>query len=294
VPAGGMLPAHPSMRQVATAVIAALAVVWGQYHLYDKAQYRGIALQNKMYFDQCKAMVDKLKSDPANLLASWKNGESCSIPLRPDEAIRTNAAPGEATSHVVVFSDLECPSCKRFAIMLERDIQPLFDNKLSIIYRHHPLNSECNPRVARTMHTHACEAAKMAEAARVIGGAEKFWLAHDHLFNEQTELEKGRADATWLAQRIGVSVDELEVTMESPEILERIEQDIAQATTCNVRSTPTVFIDGKLVDTIARNDIKFWDQLANEFWAKQGVSRPDHTHLDSAKIKSNEPGISDR
>lgn len=282
--------AHPSFRLVAMTSFAALALVWGQYHLYDKANFRSVALYNKNAFNQCRAMIDKLKSEPANLLASWKNGETCPIPLRPDDAIRTDAAPGEPSLEVVAFSDLECPSCKRFAVFFERDVQQLFDHKLSLVFRHHPLNSECNPRVARTMHPHACEAARLAEAARVLGGAEKFWLAHDLLFRDQAKLEKGNVSTEWFAQRVGVSVDELEVTMASPEIMERIQQDIGQATSCNVRATPTVFVDGKLVDTIARSEIKFWDQLADSFWAGAGLPRPEHTRLSAKSATQDNQG----
>jgi uncharacterized membrane protein len=268
---------YPSYRHVLAGLFAALVVVWGQYQLFDKAVYAGEKARVEYDFQQCVQIVNKLKADPANLVAAWQNETPCDIAVAPDEPVRTDAEEGEPTMYVVAFSDLECPSCKRFAIHFERDIQPLFDHKLTLVFKHHPLDSTCNSRLRGSVHPHACEAAKMIEAAREVGGAEKFWYAHDHLFNHQNDLTQGKLNPDWLATQLQLDPAAFRRAMESSEVMERIKKDVAQAARCQVAATPTVFIDGKLVDTVPRNEIAFWDRLADLYWERAGVPRPEHT-----------------
>jgi uncharacterized membrane protein len=269
--------AYPAFRHVLAGLFAALVIVWGQYQLFDKVMYAGEKARIELDFQQCVQIVNKLKADPGNLLAAWERETQCDISIGADEPVRTNAEEGEPTMYVVAFSDLECPSCKRFADFFERDIQPLFDHKLSLVFKHHPLDSACNTRLRGSVHPHACQAAKMIEAACELGGAEKFWLAHDHLFSAQNDLAQGKINAEWLAARLQLDPGALQQAMESSEVAERIRKDIAQAAQCKVAATPTVFVDGRLVDTVPRNEIAFWDRLADEYWQRAGTPRPEHT-----------------
>ena len=98
----------------------------------------------------------------------------------------------QPTLDVVVFSDFECPSCKRFAAFLEEQAQPLFDGRIKTVFKHYPLDRTCNERVSQTVHQHACAAMSMAEAARLLGGNSAFWKAHDYLYKHLDTLAQGK------------------------------------------------------------------------------------------------------
>src|SRR5262249_2867566 len=91
------------------------------------------------------------------------------VPLRADHPVGGNAT---APHTVVVFSDFQCPACRGFAAMFERDISPALGSQLRLVYKHYPLDQDCNPGLRRTVHQNACEAAYAAEAARELGGTE--------------------------------------------------------------------------------------------------------------------------
>ena len=38
-----------------------------------------------------------------------------------------------------------------------------------------------------------------------------------------------------------------------------------------------MFIDGRKIDTLALNSVSFWDMLADRYWKKRNVTRPDST-----------------
>jgi protein-disulfide isomerase len=78
---------------------------------------------------------------------------------------------GETKVTVVVFSDMECPACKR-ADELMSGLNTMMGVKM--IFRHYPLS----------MHKHSQISARAVETARVMG---KGWEMIDLLFSKQEE-----------------------------------------------------------------------------------------------------------
>ena len=102
---------------------------------------------------QYKAAIDRIKGDTAQLARLWEMGETHDIHIRPDDAIRTQASPGEPTWSVVIFSDFECPSCKRVATILEEQAQPLFAPPIANLCNSQRLHTARNARATANMHT---------------------------------------------------------------------------------------------------------------------------------------------
>jgi len=89
-------------------------------------------------------------------------------------------------------------------------------------------------------HQQAMPAAKAAVAAGKQG---KFWEMHDEIFeNYRTLSDDFYAKA---AGEIGLDVEKFKKDMESPEVQELINSEMAEARTNDVRGTPTIFINGK-------------------------------------------------
>jgi len=180
---------------------------------------------------------------------------------------------------VVVFSDFECNSCRRLAEFLDRKARPLFGGSLRIVYKHYPLNSDCNPRTVGRMHKHACDAARLAEAARIIGGNDGFWHAHDSIFSNQALLKKGQLTSETLAQPLGMDHRKLLDAANADSVEERIVADVALGMRCGVTSTPALFINEKRVETLAADSIGFWDALADLYWKNVKITRPESTRI---------------
>lgn len=179
---------------------------------------------------------------------------SAAIPLRPDDPVRGDPA---APHTAVVFSDFQCPACRGFAEFFESQVLPAMGDRLRIVYKHFPLEPECNPLVQQVVHDQACEAADVAEAARSLGGSDAFWKMHDRLFANQADL--GQAPWTRLATEAGLDPARLSELTASRAFRDRIREDADLGARLDIQSTPTVFLDGKKMEEWQRLDV--WQAL---------------------------------
>jgi len=134
----------------------------------------------------------------------------------------TRLGPEGAPYEVVVFSDFQCPFCKRAAAELRR-IHTSKPGRVKIYFKHFPLQ----------YHPEAVNAALAAEAARLQG---KFWEMHDLLFEYSTELNDEIYPA--MAERIGLDVARFEQDMASDEVRNRVAADVAEGDTIGVDAVP--------------------------------------------------------
>lgn len=179
---------------------------------------------------------------------------STAIPIRADDPVRGNPA---AAHTAVVFSDFQCPACRDFAVFSEAELLPALGDRMNLVYKHFPLEPDCNPLLQRTVHAEACEAAAAAEAARSLGGSEAFWKMHDRLFANQDSL----VQAPWptLAQEIGLDPARLSELAASGAFRDRIREDAELGRRLQVDHTPTIFLDGRKLEEWRRLDV--WQAL---------------------------------
>ncbi|HVT17876.1 MAG TPA: vitamin K epoxide reductase family protein [Thermoanaerobaculia bacterium] len=162
------------------------------------------------------------------------------IPIRPDDGIVGGAA---AAHTIVVFSDFQCPGCRRFAALFRHELVPMLDGQVRLVFKHFPLDQDCNPIVAGAPHPQACEAAAAAEAARETGGTAAFLRMHDSLFEHQGAVREKR----WgeLARDAGLVAAEIAARTARRAGRERIAADVALGGKLKLDETPAVFIDGR-------------------------------------------------
>ncbi|HKE02592.1 MAG TPA: thioredoxin domain-containing protein [Blastocatellia bacterium] len=151
------------------------------------------------------------------------------------------ASPDVATSKGVViieeFGDYQCPPCGALHPIL-KTLKSEFGDRIKLIFRHFPLT---------TIHKHALEASFAAAAAGLQG---KFWEMHDTLYeNQSTWSDVGdfRPVAINYARRIGLDVQRFTQDMDGLKVMGLVSADEQRANAFSVNSTPTVFIDGRLV-----------------------------------------------
>lgn len=128
---------------------------------------------------------------------------------------------------VNVFSDFQCPVCRRSADPIKQLVLDYPDD-VQVVFRHNAL----------AMHQRAKPAAIAAVAAQRQG---KFWEYHDKLF-ETRALD----DASLLrhAQELGLDMAKFQQDLTNPEIAKRVETESSWAEQLGARGTPAFFVNG--------------------------------------------------
>jgi protein-disulfide isomerase len=188
-----------------------------------------------------KVSPESSLDDPQQILAKFKSTTEQEIPLEPDDP---TLGPASAPVQLVVFTDFQCPTCRRYAGELHTMVDQYAD-KLQVVLKHFPLNSACNPGMTIDLHPRACEAAYAAEAARK---QEKFWPFHDKLFAADLTDETTHLDS--LARDLGLDLERFKADCEDMSTQLKVHSDIALAGNLKLHGTPTLFLNRRLVPSI--------------------------------------------
>jgi protein-disulfide isomerase len=161
-------------------------------------------------------------------------------PDRPEDDTRIYAVkPGDAPSKgpaeaplvLVLFSDFQCPFCKRVEPTLAA-LEKQYGGKLRIVWKNYPL----------PFHENAAPAAEAALAAEAQG---KFWPMHDKLFENNGALD--RASLERYAQELGLDLPRFKADLDAERYKARIEADKQEAAAAGVEGTPAAFINGRKI-----------------------------------------------
>lgn len=143
---------------------------------------------------------------------------------------------GAANAKVViqVFSDFQCPFCKRAAPLLGQ-IEAAFPGQVKIVWRNRPL----------PFHASAGPAAEAAMEAFAQKGAAGFWKMHDELFANQTALD--RKDLEQYATTVGLDMKRFRAALDAGVHKPDIDADNDAGAKAGVSGTPTFVINGYVV-----------------------------------------------
>jgi uncharacterized membrane protein len=277
-------PARPSWRLAGVTTLAIGLLVFGEMQFLGRVNTLLSQSSSQGELNALREMFRQITGDPNRLLKLWDVSEQRNIPIRPDDPIRHFAMPDDRPFlDAVVFSDMECPSCKTKGEFITHQASPLFGGRMRLIYKHFPLDSTCNSQVKGIGHKNACTAAKIAEAARIQGGPSAFWRVHDLLFSRQKPVGGlDGLDPREVATTLGFDADRLTADMNSPAVAQRLAEDAELAKKLGIRHTPMIFVHGKEVESYAATVIGFWDALAESYWASIEMPRPDSARMKSA------------
>lgn len=163
---------------------------------------------------------------------------------KPRVPVATPGGPARVT--VAIFLDWQCPACRaeyRAYSPVVDDIERAHPGAVRVFIKDFPLNARCNPVVPVEMHPAACEAAVAVRLAREQGAAVPLI---DWLFANQEALTPNTVKDA--AARVGRVAD---FDTRAPEVLTAIAADVREGAGLEIRSTPTVYVNGRLARTAA-------------------------------------------
>lgn len=102
--------------------------------------------------------------------------------------------------------------------------------EVKLVFKNYPLK---NHKFAR----------QAAIAALAAGKQGKFWEFHDLLFKNYNSLNAPKIRE--ISQQLNLDLEQFAKDQKDRQVLAMINQDISDASNAGVRSTPTVFINGK-------------------------------------------------
>lgn len=139
---------------------------------------------------------------------------------------------------IVEFFDPECEAC-RAAYPLMKEVLQNANGKAQLVLRY------------MTFHKNSAHAVSMLEAARKQG---KYWEALEVMFARQPEWASHESPKPELLisymKGIGLDIERLQDSMKDTEIQSKIMQDRDDGARLEVRSTPTVFVNGRLISDL--------------------------------------------
>ncbi len=143
----------------------------------------------------------------------------------------------KARVRIVEFIDFQCPACADGALKLKK-IYTLHPKDIRIEMKYFPLV---------TIHRHTMTASTYAECAARQG---KFWPMNDLLVERQAQwspLISAEGMFTQFAREAGVDETTLRRCLASPDVEQTVMQDRDLGRSLGVQSTPTYFINNKMV-----------------------------------------------
>jgi protein-disulfide isomerase/uncharacterized membrane protein len=267
----------PHWRMLAATPFIALAAMLGEHYFVEamtnRTKFENAALNASKYM----AYWQQYDAVPVHPFMAWYSSPRVNLPIRPEDPVR---GPENAAHTLVVWSDFECPMCGQFEKFLNEKLMPLAQvtGGMKVVFRNWPLNRACNPSAKQSLHKYACDAARAALAAQMLGGNEAFWKMHGLLFARQEKL-KDAPYGDWAAE-IGLKKSEFVAAMDSPEVKVRLQADIeegvnvgqgqklseAQLKEARVGGTPAIYIDGKHLVNWRSQQV--WDWILHGYGIK--------------------------
>jgi protein-disulfide isomerase len=182
--------------------------------------------------------VDRIRREDPRFYAWYVSQPVTEMPLGESAGQSAKATNVDIT--VVEFSDFECPHCRRAYLDLSEVIAS--DPGVRVIHRNFPLHPDCNPKVEAKIHVNACGAAVAAECASRLGNGDAY---NRVLFSHQDAL--GRDALVGYAREVGIDGDAFTACLGSPEASAAVAEDVRQGAAAGVESTPTFFINGRII-----------------------------------------------
>lgn len=170
----------------------------------------------------------------------WKAGETLGLD-KPRSGSKGAANP---VLTIIEFADPLCPHCKDMGIVLGEFVKK-YPDKVRVIFRHYPLDIQCNSAMKRAFHVGACDLARAMECGDAQG---KFWPMHDAIFAQQDVFMRNPVTekaVESLAMTAGANTAQLLGCFKSQSTIAKVKSDIAAGNKIKVTGTPTTIVNDR-------------------------------------------------
>jgi protein-disulfide isomerase len=161
--------------------------------------------------------------------------------------------PTQAKAIVYIFSDFQCPVCRRAADEMHPEIPAMLAKGALVVFKNNALE----------MHKNARPAALAAMAAHAQG---KFWVFHDKLFansaNLSPELFQGAA------RDLGLDLARFEADLKARAVAEQVDREGKLARDLDAQGTPSYFVNGK-------KQVGWGSAFGLKAWVEQEIAAVD-------------------
>lgn len=175
-------------------------------------------------------IVDAARANPVTFKDDDEAESRVIVPAARDVTGADFLGRSDAKTTLVLFTDFECPYCKKLDAKLRELV--LSHPDVRVVLRNRPL----------AMHPHARLAAKAAVAASAQGKLDFYAKV---LFDHQDALD--RASLVRYASLASLDVGRFTRDLDSAQTEARVASDEALGTKLGVKGTPTSFIDGRQI-----------------------------------------------
>ena len=237
--AGGSSQLAPQLRQIfklppdAQLTVAPSKSVFPEYSQVTATVTQGSKKQSQNFF---------VSKDEHLLVAGSLYGLNASSERDVLRTIVTESQPSvgpvRAPVTIVEYADLQCPSCARMHEFLEKQLLPKYGDKVRIVFKEFPL----------PMHDWSSTAAIANECAYQISPS-TFFDYRTRIFASQGAINvtNVRDQMLSLGEQAGVDRVKLAACIDSKASLPRVEKGLREGQLLGVSSTPTFFVNGKIL-----------------------------------------------
>jgi protein-disulfide isomerase len=175
-------------------------------------------------------------AQPAQAAAAAKKGDDAEeddksvwkVLVQDDDPIK---GPKDALVTMIVFSDFQCPFCKRVEDTLKQ-VADAYPNDVRFVWKDNPL----------PFHPRAKPSAELARFAYKTKGDKAFWEVHDAIFASNPKIEDD--DLKGIAEKAGLKWDDVKSAIDNNKFADKIDGSVELANDVQARGTPHFFING--------------------------------------------------
>jgi protein-disulfide isomerase len=157
------------------------------------------------------------------------------ISLPRDTQRRARKGPKSAKVTIDIFSDFQCPFCKRALPALE-EVEKNYRGRVALVFHHLPLS----------FHKDARPAAIAAHEVLLQRGDAAFWKLHDLLFDDPANLS--RQNVIDLAAKVGADRTRVAKAIDTAKHDAVVGADVKLAGDHDINGTPTFVINGYVLE----------------------------------------------
>jgi protein-disulfide isomerase len=230
------------------------------FYIENRGQMQGRALEEMSTLIRNYLTNQRVGEARAELIAELrKAGPSVRVLFdapRQEVAIAADDpvdGPASAPVTLIEFSDFQCPFCQRVAPTLKQ-LRAKYGDKVRVVWKDFPLTQ---------IHPEAFGAAVAGNCAHEQG---KFWELHDRLFPNQQALQP--ESLKQYAAAAGLDAEKFGACLDSTKYRQKVQDALDAGTRLGVSSTPTVFINGRVVN--GAQPLEAFSQIIDEELARAG------------------------